>query len=81
VTIVLGIEKTHVTAGDDRFSVQLVEERESWTGCRFGSFVIEDLTEDLVRRIGASGSLSVQDLNHYLALARLNYHAREARLS
>jgi hypothetical protein len=81
VTIVLGIEKTHLTDGEDRFSMQLVEERKSWAGYAFSSLVIADLTEDLVRRIGAARSLSLQDLNLYLALARLTYHARETRLS
>ena len=81
MTIVLGIEKTHVAGGEDRFALQLLQDGGWWTESAFCSVVVNDLTEELVRRICASRSISGQDLNHYLALARLSYHVRGLRVS
>ncbi len=77
--IVLGIEKTHVTDGEDRFAMQLVEDRDSAAGKVYCTATIEDLTEDLVRRLGAARLLTPGDLDGFLDLARLSYDFRVPR--
>ena len=64
--IVLGIQKTNVTGGEDRFAMQLVEDRDSSAGKVYCAVTVEDLTEELIRRLGAARLLTPADLEGYL---------------